>query len=37
LNLPPAGGGADPRGAPADPLAARVLELGDILKDMIGI
>jgi hypothetical protein len=37
LNLPPAGGGADPRRAPADPLAAWVLELGDILKDMIGI
>jgi hypothetical protein len=37
LNLPPAGSGADPRHATADPLAAWVLELGDILKNMIGI
>ena len=37
LNLPPAGGGADPRHATADPRAAWVLELGDILKNMIGI
>jgi len=37
LNLPPAGGGADPPRAPADPLVAWVMELGDILKNMIGI
>jgi hypothetical protein len=37
LNLPPAGGSADPRRVSADPLAAWVVELGDILKDMIGI
>ena len=36
LNLPPAGG-ADLRRAAVGPLAAWVLELGDILKDMIGI
>ena len=37
LNLPPAGGSADPQRASADPLAAWVVELGDALKDMIGI
>jgi len=37
LNLPPAGGGAEPRHATADPLAASVLELGEFMKNMIGI
>ena len=38
LTLPPASGGAlNPALTPADRHAAWVLELGDILKDMIGI